>query len=77
METNGADEPQRLADGPYPGSLYFAARGTYDALHTCNTWTARALRSAGLASVADTPFAGHLMRETRAAAARAPDEASP
>ncbi len=77
IETDGMDEPQRLADGPYPGSLYFAATGTYDALHTCNTWTARALRSAGLASVADTPFAGHLMNETRAAVSHAPDDARP
>ncbi|WP_322014722.1 DUF2459 domain-containing protein [Paraburkholderia sp. J12] len=73
IETDSANDPLRLADGPYPGSLYFAATGTYDALHTCNTWTARALRSAGLASVADTVFAGHLMDEARAAVARAPD----
>ncbi|WP_042337097.1 DUF2459 domain-containing protein [Paraburkholderia ferrariae] len=73
IETDNANGPLRLADGPYPGSLYFAATGTYDALHTCNTWTARALRSAGLASVADTVFAGHLMGEARAAAAHAPD----
>jgi hypothetical protein len=72
IETDGADEPQHLADGPYPGSLYFAATGTYDALHTCNTWTARALRSAGLTSVADTAFAGRLMSETRAAVERGP-----
>jgi uncharacterized protein (TIGR02117 family) len=37
----------RLADGPYPGSLFFASNATYDALHTCNTWTAEGLRAAG------------------------------
>jgi uncharacterized protein (TIGR02117 family) len=73
IETDSTGDPQRLADGPYPGSLYFAATGTYDALHTCNTWTARALRSAGLTSVGDTVFAGRLMSETRAAVAHAPE----
>jgi uncharacterized protein (TIGR02117 family) len=67
IETDSAGGPQRLADGPYPGSLYFAATGTYDALHTCNTWTARALRSAGLTGVRDVLFAGSLMREARGA----------
>jgi uncharacterized protein (TIGR02117 family) len=76
IETDSTGNPQRLADGPYPGSLYFAATGTYDALHTCNTWTARALRSAGLTSVADTVFAGRLMRETRAAVAHASDSSA-
>jgi uncharacterized protein (TIGR02117 family) len=37
----------RLADGPYPGSLFFASDATYDAFHTCNTWTAQGLRAAG------------------------------
>jgi uncharacterized protein (TIGR02117 family) len=73
FETDGAGNPQRLADGPYPGSLFFAASGTYDAIHTCNTWTARALRSAGLSSVKDTLFSGSLMREVRAAVAQAKD----
>lgn len=71
FETDGAGNPQRLADGPYPGSLFFAASGTYDVFHTCNTWTARALRSAGLNDMKDTLFAGSLMREARAAVARA------
>ncbi|WP_185218893.1 DUF2459 domain-containing protein [Paraburkholderia dinghuensis] len=70
FETDAAGNPQRLADGPYPGSLFFAASGTYDAFHTCNTWTARALRSAGLINVKDTQFSGSLMREARAAVAR-------
>lgn len=73
LETGSAGNPQRLADGPYPGSLFFAASGTYDAFHTCNTWTARALRSAGLSNVGDTLFAGSLMREVRAAVAQAED----
>jgi uncharacterized protein (TIGR02117 family) len=74
IETDGAGAPLRLADGPYPGSLYFAATGTYDMLHTCNTWTARALRSAGLTGVQDRLFAGSLMREVRDAVAHLPDD---
>ncbi|HEY4044370.1 MAG TPA: DUF2459 domain-containing protein [Rhodopila sp.] len=44
-----AGEPIRLADGPYPGSLFYAARDTYSGLYTCNTWTAEVLRTGGLA----------------------------
>jgi uncharacterized protein (TIGR02117 family) len=73
IETDTAGDPLRLADGPYPGSLFFAASGTYDVFHTCNTWTARALRSAGLTNVTDTVFSGSLMREVRAAVARTKD----
>ena len=67
FETDASGAPQSLANGPYAGSVYFAASGTYDAFHTCNTWTARALRSAGLADVQDVLFARSLMREVRAA----------
>jgi len=73
VETDSAGNPQRLSDGPYPGSLFFAASGTYDAFYTCNTWTARALQSAGLSNVKDTVFARSLMRETRAAIAHTAD----
>jgi hypothetical protein len=34
--------------GPYEGSVYFSARPRYSAVHTCNTWAAEALASAGL-----------------------------
>ncbi len=40
--------PQELGPGPYDGSDYYAASQRYSALHTCNTWTAEALRAAGL-----------------------------
>ena len=77
LETDAAGAPRRLADGPYVGSVYFAASGTYDAFHTCNTWTARAVRSAGLA-VPDVLFAGSLMREVRhALETKAPDSVMP
>jgi len=77
LQTDATGAPQRLADGPYEGSLFFAASGTYDAFHTCNTWTARALRSAGLAGLPDTLFAASLMREVRRAVATQPPSRAP
>ncbi|MDP6568164.1 MAG: DUF2459 domain-containing protein [Alphaproteobacteria bacterium] len=35
--------------GRYPGSRFYEGAGEYHLLNTCNTWTARALRQAGLA----------------------------
>lgn len=40
--------PRAIAAGPYAGSLFYAGTGTYDLAYTCNTWTAEALRAAGL-----------------------------
>jgi uncharacterized protein (TIGR02117 family) len=37
-----------LAPGPYDQSLYYQSTQRYSGLHTCNTWTAAGLRSAGL-----------------------------
>jgi hypothetical protein len=37
-----------VAEGPYEGSVYYEAVARYSALHTCNTWAAEALQSAGL-----------------------------
>ena len=77
FETDASGAPQILANGPYAGSVYFAASGTYDAFHTCNTWTARALRSAGLTEAQDVLFAGSLMREVRdAMKAARPDDST-
>src|ERR1700712_726124 len=43
------DDPVRLAEGPYDGSVFYASQGSYNALFTCNTWTAQTLRAGGLA----------------------------
>jgi uncharacterized protein (TIGR02117 family) len=43
---DGALRP--IADGPYPGSLFYASTTTYSGTYTCNTWTADALQIAGL-----------------------------
>jgi uncharacterized protein (TIGR02117 family) len=40
--------PRRISSGPYPQSDFYASTRTYDLGHTCNTWTAEALRVAGL-----------------------------
>lgn len=40
--------PRRIGGGPYPQSVFYTATGRYYLSHTCNTWTAEALRVAGL-----------------------------
>lgn len=42
-------KPVELGAGPWPDSAFYASGERYDALHTCNTWTAEALHGAGLA----------------------------
>ena len=64
--TDRAEQPQRLGDGPYPGSRFFASDATYDALHTCNTWTAESLRAGGFpVSTTLVIFAPQVMAEAR------------
>ena len=64
--TDPAGRPLRLADGPYPGSLFFASDAIYDAFYTCNTWTAERLRAGGYAvSTALVIFAPQVMAEAR------------
>lgn len=43
-----AGNPRYVAQGNFPGSLFFAAARPYGLLHTCNTWSAEALAAAGL-----------------------------
>jgi uncharacterized protein (TIGR02117 family) len=66
FELAPAGGPILLADGPYPGSVFYAARDTYDGLYTCNSWTADILRSGGLPMpVAGVLFAGQVMGMVR------------
>jgi len=59
-------ELKPYAQGPYEGSLYYAARPRYSALHTCNTWAAEALRAGGLAVHArGVVFAGQLWSQVK------------
>ncbi len=55
-----------LAPGPYPGSFYYTSSQRYSGLHTCNTWAAQALRSAGLpVHSSGVVFSGQLWRQVR------------
>ena len=71
FDLSPSGRPLLLAEGPYPGSVFYAARTTYDGLYTCNTWTAETLRGAGL-PIASTGvlFAGQVMGPARWIGAR-------
>lgn len=57
---------RRLAAGPAPGSVFYAATGTYSASYTCNTWTAEALRVGGVpVTPAGVVFVGELTDQLR------------
>jgi hypothetical protein len=59
------------AQGPYEGSLYFAAKPSYSAFHTCNTWVAEALKTAPLPiHSVGVIFAGQLWGQVRRLAQR-------
>jgi hypothetical protein len=66
--TNGL--PVRLADDPSAGSVFYASNETYDAFHTCNTWTALRLRDGGLPMNTHVLFAGEVMQQAMRIAAR-------
>jgi uncharacterized protein (TIGR02117 family) len=70
----GADDrPQPLAEGPYPGSEFYASDEIYDLFHNCNRWTAEALQESGLAvNPAGVIFAGQVMGQVKSLAKKAP-----
>jgi hypothetical protein len=56
--------PVPLREGFFPGSVFYATRTDYAGTYTCNTWTADALRAAGLrVSPFGVVFAGQTMAE--------------
>lgn len=64
LRRNAAGGFEPMGPGPDPGSEFFASPLSYDALHTCNTWTAQALHVAGLpVSDQGVIFAGQLWRQ--------------
>jgi uncharacterized protein (TIGR02117 family) len=66
FELTPAGQPALLAEGPYPGSVFYAARDTYDAFYTCNTWTANILRTGGVPMpVTGVLFSGQVMGTAR------------
>jgi uncharacterized protein (TIGR02117 family) len=69
LEKQADGSAERLANGPYPGSMFYAARETYDAFHTCNTWTALVLRDGGLPINTHVLFASQVMQQVSRIAA--------
>jgi len=53
FERHGAARSARLGPGLYGHSAFYLARGKFHLFNTCNVWTARVLRAAGLPV---TPF---------------------
>ncbi len=71
FEQGANKQPILLRDGPYPGSLFYAASATYSGLYTCNTWTADVARAGGLPMPATgVLFAGQVMGMARWIASR-------
>lgn len=67
LDRPGDGTPRRLAAGPDPGSVFYAATGTYSAAYTCNTWTAEGLRVSGLpVSASGVVFAGQVVDQVQA-----------
>ncbi len=64
---------RRIGSGPYTGSAFYASTGTFDLAHTCNTWTAEALRAAGVpVTSAGIIYAGQLLDRVRPLAVASP-----
>jgi uncharacterized protein (TIGR02117 family) len=64
LESQSDGAPVPLGNGPYAGSRFYASNETYDAFYTCNTWTARVLRDAGIPVRPDgVVFVSQLMRQ--------------
>ena len=62
LVSEGNGTPRRIGAGPYPKSIFYASTGTYNLGHTCNTWTAEALRAAGLpVNAAGVVFSGQVL----------------
>jgi uncharacterized protein (TIGR02117 family) len=66
FERSASGQPMLLANGPYPGSVFYAAVDTYDGFNTCNTWTADTLRTGGVPMpAAGVLFSGQVMGPAR------------
>jgi uncharacterized protein (TIGR02117 family) len=62
LDKDETGAPNGIGVGPYPQSVFYISTGTYNLGHTCNTWTAEALRAAGLpVSAAGVVFAGQVL----------------
>jgi len=71
LEKDAEGAPRRIGDGPDPGSVFYASKGTYSLGNTRNTWTAEALRVSGLrVDPAGVVFAHEVVDQVRKLAAR-------
>jgi hypothetical protein len=70
LEKTPDDLPVRLGDGPVVGSVFYASSATYNAFHTCNTWTALLLRDAGLPMNTHVLLADEVMQQVSRIAAK-------
>jgi uncharacterized protein (TIGR02117 family) len=71
FERSADGTTRRLAAGPGPGSVFYAATGTYSSSYTCNTWTAEGLRVGGVpVTPTGVVFAGQLTDQLRLLSAR-------
>jgi uncharacterized protein (TIGR02117 family) len=62
LAANDQVAPHRIGAGLFPESVFYTSTGTYNLSHTCNTWTAEALRVAGLpVSTAGVVFANQVL----------------
>jgi hypothetical protein len=69
--TGGEGDITPVAEGPYEASVYYSAVARYSALHTCNTWAAETLQSAGFkVRTRLVVFAGQTWNQARKIQAR-------
>jgi len=69
LSKDDAGKPEKVALSTDPAGLFYAAESEYNLFHTCNTWTADALHSAGLPVSGDEViFSGQVMSRVAAAA---------
>ena len=68
IERGANDRAAVLGPGLYGDGRFYASRERFHILNTCNVWTARALRAAGL-PIATALTADSVMEDARAAAA--------
>ncbi len=57
FDTTPIQVPQDKIDQAFAGSIFFEARGSYSLFNTCNNWTSRALKQAGISTHLWTPLA--------------------
>lgn len=65
VQRNADGSAISLGAGPYEGGAYLSATAAYSLLYTCNTWTADALRHAGLPLAPIAVFAEDVMVQVR------------